>query len=520
MPKNISRSTIHDSIHFFGLLFLAVGLVCSKAILSLSVVLLITNLVVKGSFANYWKNIWNSKILVWLILFWSLHIVALIWTSDFTYALNDIRIKLSLLLIPLIFIAQPLTSKKQEETLLTLFLLTVLITSIINVAVYYQWIGNRTYSDMRELSLFGSHIRYSLLIVLSIAISWSLSQRTSNNAFKIFLYLIISWLLYYTYFSQVLSGVLALISVVIVWAIRKSFLYSKAVGITTLSVIITFIFAFGYYLLRPDRLPNIDKSMLPTYTALGNTYSHNLDPSTFERGKPVLAYLCEEELREAWNKRSTMSYDGLDKKGQVLRFVIMRYLTSLDLRKDAAGIKTLSDHDVLEIEKGIARADAHQLGVYNRLEEIRMQIHHPINPNGFTLLQRIEYWKASLHIIKEHWLIGVGTGDVQAAFDETYVKLNSKLLKENRLRSHNTYLTTWITFGLIGMVVFGVFIFQLAKQFTSPYHFLGVSFLVIALVSFLLEDTLETQTGASFFGFFLGLFCMRISTKEVKSTDI
>ena len=496
---------------------MAVGLVCSKAILSLSVVLLITNLVVKGSFKDYWSNLRQSKIVGWLILFWSLHIIALLWTSDFTYALNDIRIKLSVLLIPLIFITQPITSKKQEETLLSIFLLTVLFTSILNVAAYYQWIGNRTYSDMRELSLFGSHIRYSLLVVLSIPVSWSLITRTTNKVFKLILYLIIGWLLYYTYFSQVLSGVLALISIVTVWAIRKSFLRSKVVGITTLSIIITFIFASGYYFIRPDRIPHIDKTSLPKQTALGNAYSHNLDPSTFERGKPVLAYLCEEELREEWNKRSTMSYDGLDKKGQVLRFVIMRYLTSLDLRKDASGIQELSDHDIHEIEKGIARADAHQLGVYSRLEEIRMQLHHPINPNGFTLLQRIEYWKASLHIIKENWLIGVGTGDVQDAFDITYTKRNSKLLKENRLRAHNTYLTTWITFGLFGIVVFGIFIFQLFQQFLTPYHFLGVSFLVIALVSFLLEDTLETQTGASFFGFFIGLFCMKGNAKKDRS---
>jgi hypothetical protein len=509
MLKNISRLALHDFTHFAGLLGLAVGLVCSKAILSISIVVLIANLVFQGRFSMYWKNLSESSIMRWLILYWSFHIIGLIWTTDVNYAFNDIRIKLSVLLLPMIFIMHPLKSKKQQETVLWIFLLTLLITSITNIAAFHQLFGQKTYADMRDLSLFGSHIRYSLLVIMGIATSSYLLQSTVKKSIKILLLISFIWLLYYTYFSQVLSGVLALVAVCVVWLIRYSFLKSKLLGSVAITFIVSAVIAVGFYLFRPDQLPTIDKNTLPIRTAQGHLYSHNLDPTTFERGKPVLAFLCEEELREAWNTRSSYAYDGKDNKGQVLRFVVMRYLTSLDLRKDAEGIRQLTARDIHQIEQGIARADAHKFGVFSRLEEIRMQLHHPINPNGYTLLQRIEYWKAALHIIRNNWFIGVGTGDVQASFDNAYKNLYSNLLPENRLRAHNTYFTTWVTFGLVGFIVFGLFLVQLTLHFVKPYHFLGISFVVILLVSFLLEDTLETQTGASFFGFFIGLFSMR-----------
>jgi hypothetical protein len=40
-------------------------------------------------------------------------------------------------------------------------------------------------------------------------------------------------------------------------------------------------------------------------------------------------------------------------------------------------------------------------------------------------------------------------------------------------------------------------------------EFIGFAFIVIALGTFLIEDTLETQTGVTFFAFFYGLFLIQ-----------
>jgi O-antigen ligase len=127
------------------------------------------------------------------------------------------------------------------------------------------------------------------------------------------------------------------------------------------------------------------------------------------------------------------------------------------------------------------------------------------DPNGHSLLQRLEYWRTSLKIIQQNWLFGVGTGDLQMAFDEQYEQDNSKLNKENRLRAHNTYLTVWITFGVLSLLFF----FLIVKYFLAMIkyeNYLGLAFITIAIVTFFIEDTLETQTGVTFFSFFYGLF--------------
>jgi hypothetical protein len=63
-----------------------------------------------------------------------------------------------------------------------------------------------------------------------------------------------------------------------------------------------------------------------------------------------------------------------------------------------------------------------------------------------------------------------------------------------------------MTFGILGLCYF-VFI-QLAffRQQWNSKNLLGLLFIVIAAVTFLFEDTLETQMGITYFSLFYALF--------------
>ena len=404
----------------------------------------------------------------------------------------------------MVFIAKPIDNSENRILILWIFILTLLVTSLFNITAYLQWFGEKPYSDMRELSLFGSHIRYALLIVMGIACSVHLTQLTQTKWVKPILVSIVVWFIFYTYFSQVLSGLLAVGALTAVYLIRIGFKRSRIVGVSVCVLLTSLLFGALIFLFRPEKNDLIKVNSLPKLTAKGNVYTHNLDPSTFEGGKPVLANLCETELRTAWNGRSIMPYDSLDERGQVLRFVLMRYMTALNLNKDAAGVKQLTSFDIQSIERGIAHPEAQRMGIFARINEIRDQVQHSQNPNGYTLLQRLEYWKTAFYIIQENWIIGVGTGDVQIAFDEAYNKLNTRLITENRLRAHNTYLTVWISFGIFGLLIFLMVNLAFLRMAIRSKQLIAIAFIAIALVTFLIEDTLETQTGASFYGFFIG----------------
>jgi heat shock protein HspQ len=508
MLNRVFGKNFHDHFHLFGICVLAIGLPTSKVILSLGMMLLVLNLLLHGSFSSYWKELKQNRFFHLLAIYWSLHLIGLLWTSDFAYASNDLRIKLTLLVIPLIFTVKPIRQHNQILLILLLFIATLCVTSLFNYASYQHWIGNKSYTDIRELSLFGSHIRYGILISIGagICIYYLRSLHTSK---KWLLLPVLFWFAYYTYYSQIISGLISFIVVILVFFIFLAFLRSRILGYSAVVVSSLILLTPLVFFFTAVQTADIDYVSLDSHTAKGNPYSHFLGEETFIDGKPVLAYVCEKELKEEWQKRSNLNYDSLDLKGQPLRFTLMRYMTSKNLKKDANGFKQLTNQDISHIEKGVASVEETKTGLTARLEGIKFQLHNSIDPNGHSLLQRIEYWKTGIKIIQQNWLFGVGTGDVQRAFDQQYKHDHSPLSSQNRLRAHNTYLTNWISFGIIGLLVFLWMIFYFLRTHIQARSFLPVMFMLVACSSFIIEDTLETQMGVTFFAFFYGLFIMK-----------
>jgi len=473
-------------------------------------ILLALSLLLAGRFSIHLKTLQQNKLIQALLIFWVLHLIGLGWTQDLSYAWGDIRIKLSLLVIPLLLIMLPPSHSMDLKRVLLLFLAGLLSTSLINWVVFQQHLANNTVEDIRQLSLFGSHIRYGILIAMGVAVSIWLITNTENHTHRVGLIVVIIWLCYYTYFSQVISGFMALMVIIIYFTCWFGYHYHRILG-WILAAFTTALFSFAtFYFLRPIPKEKLVVTSLPKFTKHRHVYTHNLESNTFENGRAVLAFVCEEELRFAWNKRSNIPYDSSDYKGQPLRFTLMRYLTSKGLRKDQEGMRGLNSKDIQLIENGQCNILESNQGILARVEGLKYQLHNSMDPNGHSLLQRLHYWQAAIQIIRNNWLIGVGTGDVDQAFQSTYQQIDSPLEEKNRLRAHNTYLTTAVTFGIPGLLVFLIMTLFFLYKSIQGKHTLAVSFLLIALCTFLIEDTLETQTGASFFAFFYGLLAVEL----------
>lgn len=254
----------------------------------------------------------------------------------------------------------------------------------------------------------------------------------------------------------------------------------------------------------------IDLKSLEKISLKGNPYHHDTTNKQIENGNYIYIYIQPDELRDAWNKRSQLDFDGQDYKQQQLQATLIRFLTSKGLRKDASGVESLTDDDVKAIENGIANV------VYLKESNIRGRIYEIVwefyvrkfnpNPSGHSVIQRFEFWKASVRIFTDHWLIGVGTGDVKDEFKSEYMKMQSLLEDKYQWRAHNQYLSVMVTFGIIGLVIFMFSWFYPpfhTKKFSDFYVFVILS---IILISMLTEDTLENQAGATFAYFFYTFF--------------
>lgn len=508
MLDRLTGKSVHGYIHLLGCILLAAGLPTSKIPLSLGTMLLALNFLLQADFRRYMRNLRSNKAAWGLWLFIAFELLSVLWSVDKAYALNDLRIKAPLYVIPLILIADPVTDRKRLYLIVGFFLAALFLTSFVNIGTYLHWWGDKVYDDIRGLSLFESHIRYALMIGMGVAFCavWLLLRLP----YRLIAALLAAWWIWYTYFAQVISGYMALAAValaLLLYAfarIRRRNVRLSLTGVTLALLLAGSWWTIQFFRPEPHRcsMKNPDR-----YTVNGNKYHTDLDTIIWENGYPVIAFICEKELAPAWNKRSDIDYfTGKDQKQQHIYFTLWRYMASKGLRKDSLGLAAMTSDDIHNVEKGIASVRLLEGGFVARLYSIKNQIEHPENPNGHSLLQRLEYWKAARHIIHSHWLTGVGSGDVQHAFDDYYATHPTRLIPELRLRAHNQYMTSMISSGIGGLLAFILWWALMLRLGWKKRSVAFLAFAGIALSSFLIEDTLETQMGVTFVAFFAGLF--------------
>ena len=451
MLNRLFGPNTHTFLHVLGLCGIASGIPFNKVVMSVSMLFIVLNLLLEANFKSYWSNIKSNKI-YWLIFaFFGLHVIGVLWSTNLTEAFHDLKVKLPLLVIPTILAAKPLLVKKHLNTILACFVLSTLLISFINFALYQHWIGDVEYADIRGMSMFSSHVRFALLISMAAAILLSFMARY-RNLFQLTIVGVVVWFTFYTFYSQVITGVLTLSGVFVFFVTVYFWKRNKAIAISFFSVITVSSISLIIWLFTPIIVNPADYTNLAEFTKEGNPYKHFFDFVSPETGKPIYLYICEEELDRDWQNYSTLSIHGNDKKGQPIKQTAIRYLASMDLTKDAVGLSKLTQKDISNIEEG--NASSKNYGIMVRLYGIKYQLNNESNPNGHSLLERIEYWTAGIDILSSNYLTGVGTGDVQDTFNSYYIENNSPLTPENRHRAHNMYLTIFLTFGILGISLF------------------------------------------------------------------
>lgn len=455
----------------------------------------------------------NPSALILASLF-ILHLIGLLWTSDFEYGLHDVRKKIPLLVIPLIIATSDKLNRQQFDLVMALFVSAVFIGTMISMAVVFGII-ERPMLDIREISIFISHIRFSLLIVLSF-FALGFYAWHKPGIWRIVFIALMLWFMAFLVILESMTGLIILVftgSVLIAYysLVQKQW-WRKVLYLSLLAAALGSGYVYINNLLdehRKEAKPE-DVTNLDLFTPRNKPYYHDTIHDSRENGHYVWTYVCWEELETEWNKRSALDFNGRDLKGNELKHTLIRFLASKGDRKDADGIHNLDDEEVKSIEKGVANVD-HQ-GKTNftaRLKKIAWEIdqyREGGNPSGHSVTQRMEFWKAAAGIIDDNKIIGVGTGDVANAFAHQYEKMNSPLSKEWRLRSHNQFLAITVAFGYIGLLWFLVTLVYPMLRERRVLNYFYITFFLVAVLSMLTEDTLETQAGVTFFAFFNAFF--------------
>jgi len=512
----------YKNLNIFFLILIVISLPLSEFLLSVSIIALMINYILSPDLKTRLKKIYKRKSVLAIILIYLLHIIGLIYSSNLQYGLHDLKIKITLPVLAIILGTGEFPNEKELKLIMKFFILALIVASIISFLVYIGVI-KREIKDIRQISIYISHIRFSLLI--NVGIFYILYRLLNNENLKPIIFYILSliWLIIFLFILQSLTGILIFIILSVIFVFKYLIkINNKKLITSTFTFLFLTLLIIGIYVYKSVKkfytINENTNQVLEQYTLNGNKYYHDTLNKDIENGYYIWRYICDEELQKQWQKKSNLSYWGKDLKNQDLRTTLIRYMTSKGLRKDSAGFVQLTDNDIKNIENGMANyVFSKKLSIYPRIYEFLWEIEaikKNINPSGHSLLQRIEFLKTAFSIISKNIFIGVGTGDVDDAFKTEYRILKSRLEPKYWLRAHNQLITFILTFGIIGFIfIISCFTFAIVYE-KKHKDFLFMFFITIAFISFLNEDTLETHTGMSFFAFFLSLFLFRKNNQK------
>jgi hypothetical protein len=503
----LSKQRIHANIYFISLLGVAIGLPLNKIILSISGLLMALNWIVEANFVEKLNILKSQKTGLMFSILFVLMVFSLFYSNNLTYGLNDLRIKLPMLLFPVVILSSKSLTSAKYSAVLHAFLISLVLVTVINFVNYQVGIYQH---DSREMSLFGSHIRLSLMV--TFAFFWTLYAGWNNKKWiAIIYYLCAIWFLFYAYKSEVLTGYFGLVITalaLIFWGLIHQFTKHRKTAFLVASLLALLVGIIFYRAVYPIPKETLSKEALFEKTIYGGTYQHDTTSVILENGYYIHYFICNEELDSMVQLKTGKSIEIMNQEHNDFFPTLIRYMTSLGLKKDADGFSQLTATDFENILNGIPSVVYAEGGVKSRLARITMELQKHLegaDPNGSTIQQRIEYWRTGKDIIKNNFLFGVGIGDVQDAFNHQFDLNQSRLTEINRLHSHQQYMTIWISCGIIGLLVFLLNIVLTVKIAFRSQSILLYMFVIIISFSYFFEDTLETQVGVSLAAFFLSL---------------
>jgi len=130
--------------------------------------------------------------------------------------------------------------------------------------------------------------------------------------------------------------------------------------------------------------------------------------------------------------------------------------------------------------------------------------------------ERIYIWDAAFELMKNNFVFGVGTGDVDDEFSNLIDDVNIKQFNN----VHNEFLEAFVRLGIFGgEVLLFMFLFGFWLAFKNRNFVLFV-FLMIVAINFSFESMLDRVAGTMFFGFFYVFLSLLKQSNTVKKQKI
>ena len=196
-----------DSIYFYLSFSFLVGLTCSKFLMSASLILHALLFIIAGDYTVFIQRLRSNQWLFVLLTFWGIHALSLLWSSDVHEGWNALRVRISMVTLPLLYIGTLPFHQKHLTRYVLILLLTITTVISLNVLHYWYLLQQNLALDIRQLSWFGSHIRFGILVAFSGILAFNLWKNKLLSTLWLVAYLIFTG--FYIIYSQTLSAYLS-----------------------------------------------------------------------------------------------------------------------------------------------------------------------------------------------------------------------------------------------------------------------------------------------------------------------
>ena len=154
MTAQASIRSYLNQAYLLGLLMVAVGLTLSPFLMGMSQFWLVLVWLVDaltppfkgvGGIKTKLSRFFHNKAAVLLVAFYLMHVLGLLWTSDFQYALKDLRVKLPILVMPFVLSSMEPLDRKRFDFVMLVYVLSVFIATQFSFVSYLR----HDYEDVR-----------------------------------------------------------------------------------------------------------------------------------------------------------------------------------------------------------------------------------------------------------------------------------------------------------------------------------------------------------------------------------
>ena len=517
---------ISSDIYFWTLAIMAVSLPFFPKILVVCQIILILNWILEGNIVLKLKQIRKRKSILVFLAIYAAHILWLLNTSDFKQAFTDLEMKLPLLILPIVIGTSKPIEYYRIRQIIKFFILAVFVSTVISALWIFNIIPSNI-SDERN-TLFISSVRFSLFVVVCIlcVLNWIIKGKKTIYQQLDYILLCI-WLVFFLVLLKSLTGIIILF----VTASLLIILFNKRIDNPFLKVgLAIFIFALPIFTISYIgnsidsyfEKDTLDSKNLKTVTINGKPYTHDTKQWQTENGHYVWINICAPELKKEWNKRSKISFDSLDIKNQPLNNTLIRYLTSKGLSKDSVGIWKLKPSDINNVETGMTNyIFENKWSLFPRIYEVIWEVEQyqrNKDVNGHSTTMRLVYMDISWQFFKHNIWFGIAPGDIRDEYLKYYKTHETGIEPKRYHETHNQFLRFLTVFGILGflIVMLGFILPPVFEKKWSVFYFVA-AFIVIFL-SFINEDTIETQIGVTFVAYFYSLFLWGTESNEELQT--